>query len=92
MFSMKVETDGGTSRGRRPPEPLCTNNREVVVVGGGGSVGGPRRSVASGRLGSGVPVNSNMISQWCVSTLCFVHPKKRNEGEERGAGGGRGGL
>ena len=34
--------------------------------------------------GSGVPVNSNMIRQWCVSTMCFVHPKKSNEGEEKG--------
>lgn len=43
--------------------------------------------MASGRVGSGVPVNSNMIRQWCVSTMCFVHPKKRNEGEERGDAG-----
>lgn len=42
--------------------------------GGGG--GKKAKRGLGGGANSGAPVNNNVIRQWCVGTMCFVHPKK----------------
>lgn len=48
----------------------------TIAKGGEGGGGKKAKRGLGGGANSGAPVNNNVIRQWCVGTMCFVHPKK----------------